>query len=143
MAKPGAQPNAFEQALRLDPNYIPAYVNYADFLRTTGREGDAEAQLRKAIALAPRDAEARHALGLSLVRQKKYKEAITELEQAAKLRPESAQYAFVLAVALHDTVTGSAQSMCCKPPASAIRRTLISPRRSRPTGQGLARNRKS
>ena len=129
--------------MRLDPNYIPAYVNYADFLRTTGREGDAEAQLRKAIALAPRDAEARHALGLSLVRQKKYKEAITELEQAAKLRPESAQYAFVLAVALHDTgnperAIDVLQAASKRHPANADIASALATYRA-----GLARNRKS
>lgn len=134
---------AFEQALRLDPNYIPAYVNYADFLRAVGKEGDAEAKLRKAIALAPRNAEARHALGLSLVRQKKYKEAITELEQAAKLRPESAQYAFVLGVALHDTGSPERaievlQAASKRHPTNTDIASVLATYRA-----GLARNRKS
>src|SRR3989442_344720 len=46
---------------------------------------------------------ARHALGLLLVRQKRMPEALTELEAAARLAPESARYGYVYAVALNGT----------------------------------------
>jgi Flp pilus assembly protein TadD len=44
-----------------------------------------------------------HALGLSLVRQKRVAEALPELERAVTLAPQDARYAYVLGVALHDS----------------------------------------
>ena len=53
--------------------------------------------------MLPRDGALHHALGLSLVRQKRVTEAITELRLAVDLAPESSRYAYVLGVALNDT----------------------------------------
>ena len=44
-----------------------------------------------------------HALGLSLVRQKRTEEAVKSLSEAAKLAPETPRFGYVAAVALHDT----------------------------------------
>jgi predicted CXXCH cytochrome family protein len=96
-----------ERALEIEPSMIPAYVNLADLHRVQGREGDGEAVLRKALAIAPDDGDVHHALGLLLVRRKQLSEAIRELERAATLRPELPRYSYVLAVALHSA--GDAQ----------------------------------
>ena len=93
----------FETAIRLQPSFVPAYVNLADLFRHRDRESEAERTLRKALEVAPDAAEAREALGLSLVRQKRPDAALAELERAAVLRPDVAHYAYVYAVALHDT----------------------------------------
>jgi Flp pilus assembly protein TadD len=44
-----------------------------------------------------------HALGLSLVRQKRTEEAVDNLIKAAKLAPEVPRFAYVAGVALHDS----------------------------------------
>jgi tetratricopeptide (TPR) repeat protein len=44
-----------------------------------------------------------HTLGLLLVRQKRYPEAIAELGAAARLAPADARYAYVYAIALDST----------------------------------------
>jgi tetratricopeptide (TPR) repeat protein len=92
---------AFETAIRLQPSFGPARLHLADLHRVRGREDQAEATLRAALAVAPDEGDAREALGLSLVRQKRLKEALPELARAARLRPDVARYAYVHAVALH------------------------------------------
>jgi predicted CXXCH cytochrome family protein len=94
---------AFQTAIRLRPQFVPAHVNLADVYRSEQRDADGEPLLRRAIALAPGSAEAHHALGLLLVRQRRMPEALPELEQAARLNPGDGRYAYVLGVALHST----------------------------------------
>ncbi len=94
---------AFAAALRLQPRFIPAYLALADLQLRAGAEANAEATLRRALAVDANAAAARHALGLSLVRQRRYAEALAELRRAANLQPDVPQYAYVYAVALHDT----------------------------------------
>jgi Flp pilus assembly protein TadD len=59
--------------------------------------------LRAALQADPLNGAARHALGLSLVRQQRLRDAIPELAQAAQLRPDVPRYAYVYGVALHET----------------------------------------
>jgi Flp pilus assembly protein TadD len=44
-----------------------------------------------------------HALGLSLIRQQRIVEAVAALRRAHELSPEDARFAYVYAVALHQT----------------------------------------
>ena len=92
---------AFETALRIDPAFIPAYVNYADLCRMQGRDVEGAQVLRRALELTD-DGDVRHALGLTLARMKNYDESIVELERAAELRPDRARYGYVLGIALND-----------------------------------------
>jgi predicted CXXCH cytochrome family protein len=92
----------YETALRLGPWFVPAYVNLADLERASGRDVDAEALLRRALAIAPNVAESHYALGLTLVRQKRHAEALPELERAAALAPDAQRYAFAWALLLHE-----------------------------------------
>ena len=68
-------------------------------LRTLGRESEAEHTLRAGIEKAPRDAMLHHALGLSLVRQKRGAEALGELKLATQLAPQNQRFAYVYEVA--------------------------------------------
>ena len=95
--------SAYQTATELDPAYAPAYVNQADLYRNQGDEVRAEAVLRKAIAVIPDNGDVHHALGLSLVRQKRTAEAVAALAQAARLSPDNARYVYVYAVALNST----------------------------------------
>ncbi len=94
---------ALRVALEVNPRFVPAAVNLADLYRATSRDEQGERVLRHALENDPRSAPARHALGLLLVRQKRMPEALTELEAAARLAPESARYGYVYAVALNGT----------------------------------------
>ncbi|MCI4679325.1 tetratricopeptide repeat protein [Rhodoblastus acidophilus] len=93
----------FAKALALDKTFAPAAIQLAEIARHRGDEPGAEAILAKALADNPRSGPLAHALGLSLIRQKRTAEAVAKLELATKLAPDNAHYAYVYAVALHDT----------------------------------------
>ena len=80
--------------------FVPAWANLADLMRMQGREADAESALREGIARAPEDATLHHALGLSLVRQKKSDAALSELKRATELAPGNARFAYVYGIAM-------------------------------------------
>ncbi len=93
-----------EREYRIAQELVPAlagtYANLADLYRRQGNEAEAEATLRRGLAAAPEDAGLHHALGLSLVRQKRMPEALVELERAARTPPLRPRYAYVWAIAL-------------------------------------------
>ena len=91
----------YRAALRLAPQYEPAYVNLADALRVEGRDAEAVAILRAGIAQLPNDAPLHHVLGLALVRSGKLSEALPELQRAASMAPDQPHFAYVYAIALH------------------------------------------
>jgi len=95
--------SAYNTATELNTAYVPGYVNLADLHRALGRETDAEKVLRQAVKVSPGNAGARHALGLSLVRQQRTQEGVEQLRLAADLAPDEARYLYVYAVALNST----------------------------------------
>jgi tetratricopeptide (TPR) repeat protein len=105
--KTEAAREAYAKALALDKTFAPAAIALADISRAGGDENAAEATLRKSIADNPGSGPLAHALGLSLVRQKRLAEAMESLEQAVALSPDDSRFAYVYAVALHDA--GAAQ----------------------------------
>ncbi|MDH5282821.1 MAG: tetratricopeptide repeat protein, partial [Gemmatimonadota bacterium] len=95
--------NGFRSAIRLWPKFTAAWIQLAELEWNRGRETTADSLLRTGLAMSPESAELHHALGLSLVRQRRIPEALAELAAAARLRPDFARYAFVYGVAVHDT----------------------------------------
>lgn len=91
---------ALEQAIQLAPTLLASSLNLADVYRAQGREADAQAVIRKLVQQHPRDATARHALGLSLLRQRRYREGLDALQAALALEPGNRQFAYVYALAL-------------------------------------------
>lgn len=89
-----------EEALVLDPRFVPAAVNLADLHRTLGQEAEAEAALRRGLETSPRAAALHHALGLLLVRTGRSDAALDELKLAAEQAPSATRYSYVYAVAL-------------------------------------------
>jgi Flp pilus assembly protein TadD len=63
--------------------------------------------LRKAISTDPNNANIRHSLGLALVRQHNYADALPELRQASEFAPDNARYAYVYAIALNSIGAGA------------------------------------
>ena len=93
---------AYAKALAVDKTFTPAAISLAEVERAGGDERAAEATLRKYLAANSDSGPLAHALGLSLIRQKRLPEAMEALEQAVKLAPDDARFAYVYAVALHD-----------------------------------------
>jgi tetratricopeptide (TPR) repeat protein len=93
---------SLHRALAVDPTFVPASVNLADLYRMLGREKEAEQGLREALARAPRDPALLHALGLSLVRTRRLRDALEPLGAAARLGRDNPRFGYVYAVALHD-----------------------------------------
>lgn len=87
---------AYQRAIRLQPEFIPSYVNLADLYRELQRDAEGERLLRQ----APDAADVHFALGLLLVRQKRTDEAVVELAKAAEARLDSPRYTYVYAVGL-------------------------------------------
>jgi len=104
---PSEAENQYQTALRLDPNFTPALVNLADLDRMRGQNQEGADLLRKAMAIDPDNADIRHALGLALVRQHNYAEAIPELRHASELAPDNVRYAYVYAIALNSIGDGA------------------------------------
>ena len=59
--------------------------------------------MRRAARASPASADVHHALGLSLVRQKRTREGVEELRLAAHTAPDNPRYSYVYAVALNST----------------------------------------
>ncbi len=94
---------SYRTAIELNPAWIPAYVNYADWLRRANRDGDGEKILRAGREHRPKDASLHHTLGLLLVRRKDMPAAVAELKKATELAPDDPHFAYVYAVALDST----------------------------------------
>ena len=94
---------ALLKAIELDKSFAPAYVALAENRRAQGDEAGAQAALRDGLRQNPESAVLMHALGLSLVRQKRLDEALDKLTEAAKAAPDVPRFAYVAGVALNDT----------------------------------------
>jgi predicted CXXCH cytochrome family protein len=97
--------SAYRTAIALQPQFAPAYVNLADLLRALGRDAEGEQLLRDGLVAVPTIGRPalQHALGLQLVRAKRYDDAMVWLRLASEGDAGDARYAFVYGVALHDT----------------------------------------
>jgi predicted CXXCH cytochrome family protein len=89
-----------KRAIATDPTFVPAYVQLADLYRARKEEPRADQLLHQAVQRNPDSALAHHSLGLSLVRQRRLNDALSELGRAAELEPGIARYGYVYAVAL-------------------------------------------
>ena len=92
---------AFQEALALNAQWVPAMVNLADLYRATGRDEQGGELLLRATTTAPDSPEAALARGLWLVRQDRDSEALPLFAEAVRLAPNVVRYAYVYAVALH------------------------------------------
>ncbi len=93
----------FAAAIRLDPEFVPAYVNAADALRAQGRDQEAAEMLQQGLQRVPASATLHHALGLAHIRLRQPELAMSSLRRAVELDPATARYTYVYAVALHST----------------------------------------
>jgi predicted CXXCH cytochrome family protein len=101
--QPAEADKEYQAALRLDANFVPALINLADLDRMRGMDAQGSDLLRKAVSLEPKNADVAHALGLFLVRQHNYADALPLLRHAAELAPDDVRYGYVYAIALNST----------------------------------------
>ncbi|MCB1207128.1 MAG: ammonia-forming cytochrome c nitrite reductase subunit c552 [Verrucomicrobiae bacterium] len=95
---------AYRLAQKVEPEFIPARLNFAEMLYSQNRPAEAEAEFRGAIVAAMTDNDrglARESLARFLVRQKRYDEGVAELGQAAALLPENPGTQYFYGVALN------------------------------------------
>ncbi|MDT4855218.1 Beta-barrel assembly-enhancing protease [compost metagenome] len=94
---------AMRDALRRDPDFLPAQVALAQWLDGNYRTEEARNLFQQAIERHPDSGLLRHDNGLALIRRGERDAALEELKQAARLEPDNAQFNYVLAIALQDT----------------------------------------
>ncbi|WP_295800017.1 multiheme c-type cytochrome [uncultured Microbulbifer sp.] len=93
----------FRKAIELEPSYSPAYVNLADLYRSADREALGEKVLQQGLEASLHKSPIQHALGLSLVRQKRMDEAMDYLRESAHAAVTSPRYIYVYAIALNSS----------------------------------------
>lgn len=91
---------AYQQALSIEPRFVPALINLADHYRSIDRNEESSSLLARALQVAPDSANTNHAYGLLLVRSGKYQEAVEFLKAAVDQEDAQPNHAYVYAVAL-------------------------------------------
>ena len=93
----------YRTAIRLQPDFGPAFVNLSDLYLRNNRESEIDALLAQGLKAAPNDAALLHATGLLRIREKRVPESLALLKRAADAQPANARYAYVYGVALQST----------------------------------------
>ena len=96
-----AAEKSYRQAIKLDPEFGPAYANLADLYRAQGMDQIAGKVLKDGISKLPENATLYHALGLMQARTQQMDTALSSLQKAAELQPAAARYTYVYGVALN------------------------------------------
>lgn len=81
---------SFDKALKLNPNYVEAWVRKGVTLLDLGEDYEAQVCLNKAVKLNPKSFKARYNRGKCLLKLKYYDEAILDFQQAASIKPRHA-----------------------------------------------------
>ena len=90
----------YRQSLIATASLPESLTVLSDFEFRMGENDKSNEYLKHAIRLDPDLAIARHSYGLALIREKRYEEALSQLQQAYDLEPGNPRYAYVYAVAL-------------------------------------------
>lgn len=91
---------AYEEGLSLQPQFVPLYINYSNFLVQNGKNEKAFKLLEKALKKLPNIAILHHSLGLWYVRNKMSVKAVGELKKAANLDKTNPRFSYVYAVSI-------------------------------------------
>ncbi len=91
---------AYRQAIKLQAQFVPAYINYSHFLSSQNKKEKAFEVLSNGLKRVSNSADLHHALGLWLIRDKQHLKAIPELKLAAQLDKNNVRLVYVYAVAI-------------------------------------------
>lgn len=106
LGRAGEAEAAYRQAVKIEPDAVPVWVNLGELLYQQNRIEEAETAFRSAVKNASMEENrgiAHDALARFLIRQKRYDEGVAELKEAASRLPENAQVQYFLGVALNST----------------------------------------
>ena len=95
---------AFRLAQKVEPEFIPVRINFAEMLYSQNRPAEAEGEYRKALDAAMTDNDrgvSHESLARLLIRLKRYDEGVAELKLATDLLPEGAETQYFYGVALN------------------------------------------
>jgi tetratricopeptide (TPR) repeat protein len=84
---------AYQQALQIDPAYMPAYLALARLYAVDGDKERCLATYTEALRHHPKDASVWHELGMCHLRLNQTSSALQELQKASKLDPENRRFA--------------------------------------------------
>lgn len=87
---PHAALRNFEKALKLNPDFVDAWVRKGVTLLDLGENYEAQVALNRAVKLSPRLFKARYNRGKCLLQLKYYDEAIADFQQAVGIKPRHA-----------------------------------------------------
>lgn len=90
---------AFQQAVAIQPDYVPALLWLGASYMDAGRGGEAQPLLEKAVSLAPRSVSARFWLGRAALAAGDHTRAVEQLESALQTDPEARPVHYPLAMA--------------------------------------------
>src|SRR5262249_1790730 len=82
---------AYQQALKGEPNHLPALKGLAHLYVTLNDHEKAVATYRRAIQAHPKNAELHYLLGMCHAQQKEWQPALEALRKALDLEPENRQ----------------------------------------------------
>ncbi len=91
-----AEPH-LREAVRLKPDYAPAYFNLAALYRNSGNLDAAAETLRHYLTLRPADTKAQQTYAMLCIQRRDWEEAANQLENAARAAPEASAIFFRLA----------------------------------------------
>lgn len=94
---------ALRAALQRDPDFLPALIALAQWLENSAQVAQGRQLLQESLRRHADSAMLQHAWGLALVRAGEHAKALQALARAAQLEPDSPEYGYVYAIALHDT----------------------------------------
>jgi hypothetical protein len=89
--RPAEAAAAFEQTLKLNPNYASGYCNLATALHKLGRLEEAVEHCRQALAIDPSGCESLNNLATIFIDQGKIDDALQAIEQALAINPDYAK----------------------------------------------------
>jgi len=94
---------AYERALIIEPDFIPALLNIADVHRQRGQDTKGIKVLKQAINIDAKQSASHFALGLLYIRLKDINQALSPLKRASELADNNPHYSYVYGVALYES----------------------------------------
>ena len=83
---------AYEQALKIDPHYLPAYLSLANLYASMNDHAHADETYHRAAQAFPKEPRVFFEMGRCYGAEQKWDESIAALARAAELEPENRQY---------------------------------------------------
>jgi Flp pilus assembly protein TadD len=100
--KYGDAEQQFQRALKEKPDFLPAFLSYAELKERMGRPDDAIELYKRAAGMYPQEASIYNNAGLCFARQGRLDEAATAITRALQLDPKNTRYRNNIATVLVD-----------------------------------------